>query len=309
MNRLEAMHVFIRVAELSSFTRAAESLGLPKASASTAVAQLEAALGTRLLQRTTRRVQMTQDGRAFYERARDLLSDMDELSTMFQQSPQALRGRIRVDMTVPFARDILIPRLPEFLRAHPQLELELSSTDRLVDVLREGFDCVLRVGPIGDTSLIARPIGQFEVVNCVSPAYLRKHGTPRAIEDLARHQLIHYAPTFGGKPFGFEYPTPDGFRTVAMSGALTVNNAEAYTAACLAGLGIIQAPSTGVRHLLKDKRLVEILKQHRAEPMPIWLLYPERRGIPKRVQAFMQWVSQVAQPHVQPNASPSATVR
>jgi DNA-binding transcriptional LysR family regulator len=158
MNRLDAMQIFARVAELASFTRAAESLGLPKASASNAVQQLESALGARLLHRTTRKVQLTQDGQAFYERSKDLLADMDELQSMFQQGEQALRGRLRVDMPSGIARAYIVPRLPKFLQAHPQIELELSSTDRRVDLVREGFDCVVRVGALGDANLIARPL-------------------------------------------------------------------------------------------------------------------------------------------------------
>ena len=203
--RLNAMQIFVRVAELASFSRAAEDLGVPKAAASTAVQKLEAHLGARLLHRTTRKVEVTQDGRAFYERAKDLLADMDELQAMFQHGQQALRGRLRVDMPTGTARNYIIPRLAEFLDAHPQLELELSSTDRRVDLIREGFDCVLRVGTLTDSSLVARPLGAFRIVTCASPAYLRRHGKPRRIGDLAKHKLIHYVTTFGARPDGFEY--------------------------------------------------------------------------------------------------------
>jgi DNA-binding transcriptional LysR family regulator len=223
MNRLEAMQIFVRVAELAGFTRAADSLGLPKASVSTAVQQLETSLGARLLHRTTRKVQLTQDGRVFYERCKDLLADMDELQTMFQQGEQALRGRLRVDMSSGVARNFVVPRLPQFLQAHPQIELELSSTDRRVDLVREGFDCVLRVGALGDVNLIARPLGRFRIANCASPAYLRAHGTPQTLEDLAEHQLIHYVPTLGSRSLGFEYPDGAGYSYLPMAGALTVN--------------------------------------------------------------------------------------
>lgn len=202
MHRLDAMQAFVRVAEMASFTRAADSLGLPKASVSTAVQQLEAWVGTQLLHRTTRRVQLTQDGRAFYERCQDLLADMDEVQHLFVRTPQALRGRLRVDMPARFARHFVLPQLPAFLHDHPQLELELSCTDRRVDVVREGFDCVLRVGTLADTSLIARPLGQLRVVTCASPAYLQRHGMPQSPEDLHAHRMIHYASTFGGRPDG-----------------------------------------------------------------------------------------------------------
>ena len=175
MSSFDRMQTFVRVAELASFTQAAEALGIPKASASTAVQQLEAQLGTRLLHRTTRRVQLTQDGQAYYDRCKDLLADVDELQSMFQQADGAsLRGRVRIDMSTGMARNVVVPRLPELLARHPALELELSSTERRVDVVREGFDCVLRTGAVMDASLIARPLGTARLANCVSPAYLRQ---------------------------------------------------------------------------------------------------------------------------------------
>jgi DNA-binding transcriptional LysR family regulator len=292
MNPLEAMQVFARVAELASFTRAAESLGLPKASASAAVQQLESELGTRLLHRTTRRVALTQDGRAYYERCKDLLADADELATMFQPREQ-LRGRLRVDMTSGVARNFVLPRLRELLHAHPELEIELSSTDRRVDLVREGFDCVLRVGSLGDSSLIARPLGRFAIVNCASPGYLREFGTPQTLEDLDAHRLIHFAQSFGGKPDGFEYFDGRAFQVRPMRGALTVNNADAYQAACLAGLGLIQAPRAGLRELLAQGALVEVLPQFPAEAMPATLLYAHRRNLSRRLQTFMQWLAEV----------------
>ncbi|HEX9451612.1 MAG TPA: LysR family transcriptional regulator [Burkholderiales bacterium] len=298
MNRLEAMQIFVRVADLTSFTRTADILGIPKASVSNAVQQLEGSLGTRLLHRTTRKVELTQDGRAFYERCKDLLDDMDELQAMFQQGTQSLRGRLRVDMPSAVTRTFIIPRLPQFLQAHPQLELELSGTDRRVDLVREGFDCVLRVGALGDTNLIARPLGRFRMLNCASPAYLRSHGTPQTLDDLASHQLIHYSPTLGAKSAGWEYPDGAGYSDLPMSGVLTVNNTEAYEAACLAGLGMIQVPAVGVQHLVAQGVLVDVLPQFRAEPMPVSLLYANRRNLPKRVQVFMNWIAETLAPHL-----------
>jgi DNA-binding transcriptional LysR family regulator len=299
MKSIDAMQVFVRVAELTSFTQAADSLGVPKASATTAVQQLEAELGTQLLHRTTRRVQMTQDGRQFYERCKDLLSDLDELQTMFQRSPHTLSGRLRVDMPNGVARHLVMPKLPEFLRAHPQLELELSSTDRRVDVIREGFDCVVRVGNVAESSLIARPLGAFEILSCASPAYLRARGTPQTLDDLSTHTLIHYLANFGGKPDGWEYRDDDGaYKTLPMQGALIVNNAEAYQAACLAGLGIIQAPAPGVRALIDRGELAVVLPQYAAEPMPVTLLYPQRRHLSRRVRTFMEWITQTLRPHM-----------
>jgi DNA-binding transcriptional LysR family regulator len=291
MIRPEAMQIFVRVAELASFTRAAEVLNLPKASVSAAVQQLEAQMGTRLLHRTTRRVQLTQDGQSCYERCKDLLADMDELQSMFQQGPQSLGGRLRVDMPSAMARNHIIPALADFLRDHPRLELELSCTDRKVDLIREGFDCVLRVGTLDDPNLIARPLGRLTLVNCASPAYLASFGTPRALEDLGTHRLIHYVNTLGSKPFGFEYFDGTDYRAVEMKGVVTVNSADAYQATCLAGLGIIQAPLIGVKRLIEDGALVEILPDLRAEPMPVTLMYAHRRNLSRRVQVFTAWLA------------------
>lgn len=298
MNRLDAMQAFVRVAEMASFTRAADRLGLPKASVSTAVQQLEAWLGTQLLHRTTRRVQLTQDGQAFYERCQDLLADMDEVQHLFARSPQALRGRLRVDMPARFARHFVLPHLPAFLHAHPQLALELSCTDRRVDVVREGFDCVLRVGTLADTSLIARPLGQLRVATCASPDYLQRHGVPQSPDDLHAHRLIHYASQFGAKPDGWEYWDGNRYASVPMEGALTVNSSDAYEAACIAGLGLIQAPIAGLRTLVDQGQLVEVLPQYAAEPMPVTLLYAHRRHLPQRVQAFMAWLTETTRPYL-----------
>jgi DNA-binding transcriptional LysR family regulator len=294
------MQVFTRVLELASFTQAADALGLPKATVSTAIQQLETQLGTRLLHRTTRKVQPTQDGQVFYERCKDMLADMEELQTMFlQQDAQALRGRVRLDMSTGLARNVVIPRLPELLRVHPLLEVELSSTERRVDVVREGFDCVLRTGAVNDPGLVARPLGQLHMVNCASPAYLAAHGTPRALEDLAAHQLVHFAGTLGAKPLGFEYMEGALDRFLPMAGAVTVNNAEAFQAACVAGLGIIQVPVLGVVDALARGRVVAVLPQYVARPMPLTLLYANRRNLSTRVRFVMDWLAEIVDAYLQ----------
>lgn len=302
MNQLEAMQIYLRVAELASFTEAADSLGLPKAKVSTAVQELESFLGTRLLHRTTRKVQMTHDGLAVYERSKDLLADFDELKMLFSNQQDQLRGRLRVDVPTAIARDVLIPNLPTFLREHPQLEIELSSTDRRVDIVREGFDCVLRVGTLNDSSLIARPIGEYRLINCAAPKYLASYGTPTSLDDLANHQLIHYTPTLGSKSSGFEYwdVATDSEKSIAMQGSLTVNNADSYSGACVAGLGIIQAPEAGVREHIAHGRLIEILPEYQASPMPVSLIYANRRHLPKRAQVFMAWLTEIMQPRLKP---------
>lgn len=296
MNTLEAMQVFTRVAEQASFTRAAESLGLLKATVSQTVQQLETSLGTRLLHRTTRKVQMTLDGQVYYERCKELLADFENAQTMFQRTGEALRGRLRVDLPSRLARAYVIPNLPAFLQAHPQIEFELSTTDRLVDPVQEGFDCVLRVGAPRDPQLIARPLGRLNFLNVASADYLRRRGIPRTLEDLADHDLVHYVTALGNRSDGFEYPEAGGFRNQPMSGPIVVNSTDAYHAACLAGLGIIQAPEISVREDLARGTLVEVLPQFRPEPMPVSLLYAHRRNLPKRVRVFMDWVAEVLQP-------------
>ncbi len=297
----DAMRQFARVAELASFTQAAESLGCPKATVSATVQRLERQLGTRLLHRTTRRVQLTQDGQAFYERCKDVLADLEELEQLFLPTPAALRGRLRVDLPVGAARQLVLPRLPEFMAAHPQLEIELSCTDRRVDLVREGFDCVLRVGALGDSSLVARPLGWLRQLNLASPEYLRVHGVPLSLEDLAGHRLIHYASVLGQRSAGFEYVDAAGQAcSLPMAGTLTVNNSEAYEAACLAGAGLVQVPVPGLSDLVAQGRLVELLPQFQAPPLPVSLVYAHRRQLPQRVQVFMNWLSEVMRPHLRP---------
>lgn len=298
MDRLNSMQIFVRVVELESFTKAGESLGLPKASVSNHIQQLETMLGTRLLYRTTRKVQLTQDGASFYERCKDLLSDVDEIESMFQTGPSTITGRLRVDMPSAIARNFVMGKIPEFLKNHPGVEIEISCTDRKVDVIREGFDCVLRVGNLPDSGLMARQIGQLQIANCVSPGYIKKFGTPKNVEDLSKHHLIHYVSNFGSTSLGLEYWDKDKYKTAKMKGPVTVNSSDAYTSACLGGLGIIQAPRIGLKQLLKEGKLVEILPKLKAEPMPISIVYPHRRNLSKRVQVFMEWLEAIIKEYV-----------
>ena len=306
MDQVENMRVFLRVAELCSFSQAARTLGLPKASVSAAVAQLEASLGVRLLHRTTRRVQLSQDGLVYFERARDLLSDLDELTGHFQGGAAEARGRIRVDMPTGIARDLVIPHLPDFLNQHPELEIELSCTERLVDLVQEGFDCTVRAGVISNTTLIARPLGHYSIINCASPDYLTRFGTPRSLDDLTRHRIIHYCSVLGTPRDGFDYVDEETGeeRTIALRGSLTVNSAAAYLAACLTGLGLIQVPAVGVRRELESGRLVPILQQFAAAPMPVSLVYLQRRHQPRRVRRFMDWVTELLRPYLAGERSP-----
>ena len=298
MDKIHAMQLFIRVAELESFSRAADSMGLPKGSVSRQIQALENGLGTQLLHRTTRRVSLTQDGMVYYERAKDLLTNMEELDGLFLHDPASVSGRIRVDMPANVARNLVIPKLPLFLQQYPGIELELSSSDRLVDVIREGFDCVVRVGTLKDSGLIARPLGRLSVINCASPDYLSRFGYPDGLDDLTSHAVVHYATHLGTRPQGFEYYDGEATHWVKTGGVLTVNSTETYHASALAGLGIIQVPRVGVRDALRAKKLLEILPQYRARPMPVSLIYPHRRNLSRRVHLFMEWLTELTKAYV-----------
>ncbi|QGU12685.1 LysR family transcriptional regulator [Leclercia sp. J807] len=298
MDKIHAMQLFIRVAELESFSRAADSMGLPKGSVSRQIQALENGLGTQLLHRTTRRVSLTQDGMVYYERAKDLLTNMEELDGLFLHDPASVSGRIRVDMPANVARNLVIPKLPLFLQQYPGIELELSSSDRLVDVIREGFDCVVRVGTLKDSGLIARPLGRLSVINCASPDYLSRFGYPDGLDDLTSHAMVHYATHLGTRPQGFEYYDGEATHWIKTGGVLTVNSTETYHASALAGLGIIQVPRVGVRDALRAKKLLEILPQYRARPMPVSLIYPHRRNLSRRVHLFMAWLTDIMKAYV-----------
>lgn len=303
MQDLEPLLIFTRVAEMGSFTRAADSLGIRKGRASTAVRQLEDAVGVRLLHRTTRSVQLTEDGRAFHARARELLADVDDLHSMFAGERAALRGRLRVDLPTEVARTTIVPALPTFMAAYPALELEMSSTDRQVDLVQEGFDCVLRIGPIRDETLVARPLGRLRMVNAASPAYLAQHGLPGSLEDLRRqeHRTINYSRTLGARPYGWEYPDGDSgdYTTMPLPGTLHVNSVQTYEAAGLAGLGLIQAALLGVRRHLKTGALIEVLPDLRPKPLDVAFVVAHRHNLSRRVRAFMNWTADVLTPYLE----------
>ena len=292
MNHYDAMRLFVRAAETASFTQAADSLGVPKASVSNAVRQMETRLGARLFTRTTRRVALTQEGQMCLDRCKDILADMDELDALFATGKTA-SGRLRVDMPHSLACALVIPRLPEFFEQHPGLELDLSTTDRSVDLLREGFDCVLRVGAVRESSLIARPLGALPQINCASARYLEKFGEPRTLDDLRGHRLVMYAAAPGARDPGWQYFDGQRYAHVPMGGVLTVNGVDAYQAACLAGLGMIQAPAYGMRDHLASGALREVMPAWRAAPLPVTLLYADRRHAPLRLRVFMQWLAEL----------------
>ncbi|RON51790.1 LysR family transcriptional regulator [Pseudomonas frederiksbergensis] len=299
MPNLQALLIFSRVAEMMSFTRAAESLGIQKGRVSTVIRGLEREMGATLLHRTTRSVQLTEDGRAFYSRARDLLAEAQDMQSMFANNGTPLTGRLRVDMPTELAKTVVIPALPQLLKENPELELELSSTDRRVDLVQEGFDCVIRLGPIIDDTLIARSLGRLRMMNAASPNYLGKYGIPRTLDDLLSqgHQMVHYTPTLGTRLVGWEYPEGDGYASLVLPGAMQVNSVQTYHAAGLAGIGLIQAGYSALAHHIKSGDLVEVLPDLRPEPLAAWLVVAHRRNLSQRVRAFMTWIETVLAPY------------
>jgi DNA-binding transcriptional LysR family regulator len=244
---------------------------------------------------------LTEDGRVFHARARDLLADVDDLHSMFASDRVALRGRLRVDLPSELARTTIVPALPAFMETYPELELEVSSTDRQVDLVQEGFDCVLRLGPIGDETLIARPLGKLRMVNAASPAYLERYGVPRSLEDLRRqkHRAIHFARTLGAKPYGWEYPQGDSYARLQLPGALHVNSVQTYEAAGVAGLGLIQAPLLAIGRYLESGALIELLPDFQHKPLDVSLVVAHRRNLSRRVRAFMKWIETVLAPYTE----------
>lgn len=296
---IDELRIFSKVAELASFSRAADQLGLTRARVSVAVQQLEERLGTRLLQRTTRSVRLTEDGERFLERCKDYLTEGEQLATMFRVNTGGLTGRLRIDLPATVARDVVIPRLPEFLARHPALDVGISTTDRRVDLVNEGFDCVLRVGVLGDSELVARPLGAMRMANGASPAYLQAHGTPHTLADLAQHRIVHFAQTLSPSDANWEYfdAAKGGYRMHAVRATVTVNGTDAYLAAAMAGLGLIQAPVAGLQQRFDSGALVPVMPAFTARPMPVSLVYANRRQLAPRVLAVMDWLTEVTAPY------------
>ncbi|MBR1218399.1 LysR family transcriptional regulator [Bradyrhizobium sp. U87765 SZCCT0131] len=290
MDRIDLFRIFTRVVECASFTRAADQLGMPRSSVSAAVVDLERRLGTRLLHRTTRKVGVTEDGAAFYQRCLRLIADVEETERLFEPSAQP-SGKLRIDVPGRIGRLIIAPALPVFLARYPAIDIHLGATDRMVDLVEENVDCVLRVGPLTASGLIARSIGELTLINVASPDYLARRGVPRVPADLEGHAVVHYASPSSGRIETWDYVDDGEVQSLAMSGRVTVNNAEAYIACCLAGLGLIQIPAYDVRHHLEAGELVEVMPGHRAPPLPMTLLYPHRQHLSRRLQVFADWLA------------------
>ena len=290
MDRIDLFRIFVRVVDSSSFTRAANTLGLPRPSVSAAIKDLEARMGARLLHRTTRKVSPTQDGLALYERCLRLLSDFEETESLFRQAATGPAGRLRVDLPGRIGRLIVAPALAEFLDLYPEIDVDLGVTDRTVDLVEDSLDCVLRVGPLSDSGLIARSIGELALINVASPDYLERYGVPRSPDDLDEHLAVNYASPSTGRVEPWEWVGHGGIQTRSVRSRVVVNGAEAYIACCLAGFGLIQIPAYDVKSHMAAGELVEVMPDYRAASMPMTLLFPHRRHFPRRVQLFADWL-------------------
>ncbi|MBS7456907.1 LysR family transcriptional regulator [Coralloluteibacterium stylophorae] len=293
MDRLDALRLFTRIVELGSFTRAAGELGLPRATATHAIKQLEARLQTRLLERTTRQVRTTADGQLYYERCVHVLAELEEAEGALREVAARPRGTLRVEMHGNHAACVVLPRLGEFHARYPDIEVVISSGDRLVDLVREGVDCAIRSGHPRDSSLVARPLATLREVVCASPGYLAEFGTPAHPDELARHRAVGFFAPGHDIDYPFEFVVDGRRRTVDVGGWLKVNDARSYVAAALHGHGLIQIPPIGVEKYLQDGRLVEVLEAFPAPGVPVSVLTPRHRQPAPRVRLFVDWVAGV----------------
>ncbi|MCL9655325.1 LysR family transcriptional regulator [Pseudomonas protegens] len=300
MDKLEQYRVFIQVADMGSFIKAAHVLELPRATVSSAVQQLETGLGTRLLHRTNRHVQLTADGAILLERARRLLADASELSQLFQHRQVDVSGRLNIDVPSRIARRLIVPALPQWLAQYPGLQLALGACDRSIDLVQEGIDCAIRVGSLADSSLIARPLGRLALINCASPAYLAEHGEPHSHQDLQNGQwMVGYACPDTGRELPWEYLQEGREHLLGLPSRVIVNNVENYIACCRQGLGLIQVPRFDVQHLLERGELVQVLHDLPVAPMEISALYPDRRHRSRRLNVFIEWFAELIKPHLE----------
>ncbi len=291
MDQVKAMKVFVRIYERSSFTLAADDLNLPRATLTHTLNQFEAWLGTRLLERSTRRVRPTLDGEAYYLRCVQLLAELEEAELAFRSV--APKGRLRVDLHGTLAKYFVIPALPQFMARYPEIELSISEADRFVDLIAEGVDCVLRAGTLGDPALIGRRVATLRQVTCASPAYLRKYGEPKRLADLGEHRAVNYVSRTTAKLFPFEFMVDGQVQEVTIEGALSVFGAEIYAASAVAGLGIIQCPHYRIAELIDQGVMQEILIDTPPPPMPVSVLYPQNRHMSPRVRVFVDWLAEI----------------
>ncbi|KIP98547.1 MULTISPECIES: LysR family transcriptional regulator [Pseudomonas] len=299
MDRFDAMRAFARVVEAGSFTKAADTLHMSKTSVTQLVQQLEARLRVRLLNRTTRKVNVTADGAAYYERVVRLLADMDDAETSLSDATSMPRGRLRVDVPSPFARMILVPALPAFHARYPDIQLDLGASDRLVDLLGENVDCVIRGGEITDQSLMARRIGDLQSGVYAAPSYLQRYGTPQHPQQLAgsHHRIVGFKRARAGKLFSYRMHREGESVDVEGRYVLALDDGNAYLAAGLAGLGVLWLPNYMSREHVQRGELVAVFEGWQFEPMPMYIAYPPNRHVSAKLRVFMDWVVELMALH------------
>ncbi|KEA65325.1 Transcriptional regulator, LysR family [Marinobacterium lacunae] len=284
------MQLFVRIVELGSFTAASEHLDMSRASATALMRQLESHLGVRLLQRTTRQVSTTPDGEVYYRQVQSILRDVDAVENRLSQQAQYPKGRLRVDLPASLARLVVIPALPAFYRRYPEIVLELSVADRMIDLVREGVDCVLRIGELDDSSLIARRLALLPQVTCASCDYIERQGRPESIGSLDRHFCVEFLSATTARVDPLHFMVNGRAVSKSLRSSLSVNNGTAYVAGCEAGLGIVQVPRYHVEAQLNAGRLIEVLVECAPPPIPLSVLYPQHRQMPPRLRVFIDWL-------------------
>ena len=292
MDQLSAMRAFSRVVEVGSFTRAAELLDMPKATLTKLIQGLETHLRTQLLHRTTRRVNVTPDGAAYYERAMRLLADLEELDGSMTQSQTSPAGKLRVDVSAAVARLCIVPALSGFQKRYPDIRIDLGVTDRPVDLIAENVDCVIRAGDLKDQSLIARRIAELEFATCASTGYIEQRGEPRHPRDLeTTHFVVGYFSTRTGRPYPLTFNLGNERLEFPGRSLIAVNDGNAYVAAGLAGLGVIQAPRFMMRHEMAAGSLRPVLTEWRTDTLPLYVVYPPNTHLSNRLRVFVDWVA------------------
>ena len=295
MDRLQAMRVFVKVAELSSFTRAARALELSRARVSEAVVELERVLGSRLVHRTTRRVSLSDDGRAYYERARQILADVDEAEALLGGARSGARGRLRVAMPMALARLYVVPALPKLFASHPELALEVRLENRTLDLLEEGVDCALSYGKPVDEELVARSIAQTHLLTCAAPAYLARRGVPLVPGDLARHECVSFLSLAGARPAEWLFESEGQSLAHQPTNHLGFNSMEACVEAATAGLGVTQVLSSLAQRAIRARRLRPLLGKYAARGPDIYLIYPQHRQLSARLRVVLDFLAKLFQ--------------
>jgi len=299
MDRIDAMQAFARVVESRSFTKAAETLHMSKTTVTQLVQQLEARLRVKLLNRTTRKVNVTADGAAYYERVVRLLADMDDAETSLSSASASPRGRLRVDVPSPLARMILVPALPAFHARYPDIQLDMGVSDRMVDLIGENVDCVLRGGELTDQSLMARRVGDLQLGVYAAPPYLARAGTPahpRELEDT-HHRIVGFLWSRTGKPFPYAMHRDHERIEVQGRYVLSVDDGNAYLAAGLAGLGVLWLPDYMAAGHRASGELLPLFEGWRLDPMPLYVAFPPNRHVSGKLRVFIDWVAELMALH------------